>query len=34
LCLHGDDTSKMSFKDILTKIQKGNSLEKEDGQDE
>jgi flagellar protein FliO/FliZ len=34
LNLHGDDVPKMSFKDILTKIQKGNSLEKEDGRDE
>jgi flagellar protein FliO/FliZ len=34
LNLHGDEAARMSFKDVLAKIQKGNSLEKEDGRDE
>jgi flagellar protein FliO/FliZ len=34
LNLNGDETARMSFKDVLAKIQKGNSLEKEDGRDE
>lgn len=35
LCLsEGDETKISSFRDILSKVQKGNVLEKEDGRDE
>lgn len=35
LCLSGGEMSKVSsFRDILTKVQKKNFLEKEDGRDE
>ena len=35
LCLSGGDETKISsFRDILSKVQKGNVLEKEDGRDE
>ncbi len=35
LCLSEGEMSKVSsFRDILTKVQKGNFLEKEDGRDE